>query len=326
MFRKLVWGCALLAAVNLAACGGAISSPNSTLPTRTPLPAPTPVGLETPAPGSIYLGAYPFASRSAEDVLTLESQIGRKLAMDMHYYVWTGNFPGTLEDSDTVAGRLPIESWNCQLSNAQIAAGAGDLLIQTRALALKNFSHPVFVRYFWDVNQPANLLGRGPCYDPATDNPDGTFSASEFILAWQHIRQIFAQEKVTNVIWVWDVAAAGANPTPYYPGDAYVDWVGVDAYDVNGAGFVQTIAPIYTIAATFHKPILIAETGETAAYQPTFFQSAVPALKTQFPLVAGLVYYDAKSSLQDWRILSKAGVAAFATLGSDPYVSAFGSL
>jgi hypothetical protein len=322
----LLHACTLLTVAALAACGGAISSPNSTVtPVRTPLPAPTPVGLETPAAGTIYLGAYAFASRSAQDILTLESQIGRKLAMDMHYYIWTGNFPGTLEDSDITTSRLPIDSWNCQLSDAQVAAGAGDLLIQTRALAIKNFGHPVFLRYLWDMNEPASLLGRGPCYDPSTDNPDGTFSPAEFVLAWQHIRQIFTQEKVTNVIWVWNVAASGVDPTPYYPGDSYVDWVGIDAYDATGAGFAQTIAPIYNVAATFHKPILIAETGEIAVAQPVFFQAAPPALKSQFPLVAGMVYYDAKSSLEDWR-LSSAGIAAFAALGSNPYLSAFGSL
>jgi hypothetical protein len=327
--RTLVAVGALLAAVGLTACGGAISSPAG-LATQTPqpsaLPTPTPVGLETPTAGKIYLGAYAFATKSAAtDVQVLEAQIGRKLAMDMHYDAWTGTFPGPLDASDILAGRLPVDSWNCQLSSAQIVAGAGDPLIKTRALALKSFGHPVFVRYLWDMNLAAGVLRRGPCYDAATDNPDGTFSATEFVLAWQHIRQIFTQEGVNNVVWVWNVAATGVAPAPYYPGDAYVDWVGIDAYDTAGVGFGATIAPIYALAAVYHKPILIGETGATPFDQAAFLQAAVPALQTQFPLVDGLVYYDAVSPFADLT-LSSPGIIEFAALGSQPYVSAFASL
>jgi hypothetical protein len=317
---------ALFAALGVAACGGAVSSPPGT-PVRTPVPTPTPVGLQTPAAGSIYLGAYPFASKSAMDVTTLESQIGRKLAMDMHYYAWTASFPGSADVGDFSAGRLPVDSWNCQLSDAQIVAGAGDLLIETRALAVKSFGHPVFIRYLWDMNEQPSSLQRGSCYDASTDNPDGSLSASEFVLAWQHIRAIFAQEKVTNAIWVWNIASSGVPAAPYYPGDAYVDWVGIDAYDTTAAGFAGTFAPIYAVAAAYHKPILIGETGEAAALQAAFFADAAPALKSQFPLVAGMLYYDARSITGvDWRLTPASGLPAFAALGSNPYFSAFASL
>jgi hypothetical protein len=250
--------------------------------------------------------------------------------MDAHYYSWTASFPGLAEDGDFSAGTLPVDSWNCQLTDAQIVAGAGDLLIQTRANAIKSYGHPVFVRFLWDMNQSPSSLGRGSCYDPATDNPDGSLSASEFVLAWQHMRAIFNAEKVTNAIWVWNIAspATGGLPAaPYYPGNAYVDWVGIDAYDIlggNNGNFAATIAPIYAVAATFGKPILIGETGEDAAKQPAFFAGAVPALKSQFPLVNGMIYYDGRNPVTnvDWR-LSSAGTTAFTTLGADPYFSAF---
>jgi endoglucanase len=307
---------ASLASVAAAGCG---SQGGLTQTTRPPLPTPTPVGLQTPHSGSVYLGAYVSAANGS--IAALETSIGRTFALDMHYDTWTTNFPALTEDGDISVRRIPVNSWNCQPTNAQIAAGDADMLIETRALAIKNFGHAVFLRYLWDMNTPASNLSRGACYDPSTDNADGTFSAPIFVAAWRHMHEIFSQENVTNVIWVWSPSAAGSDPLPYYPGNAYVDWVGFDAYDTTGAGFVSTIAPIYATLAPIGKPILLAETGEAAAAQPAFFQDASTALPAQFPLIDGLIYFDANASAQNWS-LTPAGIGALATLGAEPYFSA----
>ena len=50
---------------------------------------------------------------------------------------------------------------------------------------------------------------------------------------------IFAQGRVTNVIWSWDPShqyqevTAGQGRAPaskWYPGNKYVDWIGLDGY------------------------------------------------------------------------------------------------
>jgi hypothetical protein len=310
---------AVASTLTLSGCGSAGGDGGlGPQPARTPLPTPSPVGLETPTAGEIYLGAYANATHSSSDLTTLESQIGRTLALDMHYDTWTTNFPAGAEDSDLTAGRFPVDSWNCNPTNAQIVAGFADPLIQTRALAIKNYGRPVFLRFLWDMNTATSNLSRGSCYDASRDNSDGTFSASEFVASWQHIRAIFAQEKVTNVVWVWCPSASGSNPIPYYPGDSEVDWVGIDAYDTTGTGFAATISPIYTAMSRFNKPILVAETGELAAEQASFFQNAGTTLQTSFPLIRGFMYYDAVSPTQDWR-LTPAGITGFAALAAEPY-------
>jgi hypothetical protein len=320
---RLKFGRALALALGLGGVLAGCSSGNGAGNVRPPLPTPTPVGLQTPSGNAIYLGIYAAASHSTSDITTLEGQIGRKFAMDMHYDTWTTNFPATDEAGDVAAGRLPINSWNCSPTNAQIAAGDADLLIQTRGLALKSYGRPVFLRYLWDMNAPTATHLRGGCYDPGTDNADGTFSSIEFVAAWQRMHTIFATEHVTNVIWVWSPSAATgtADPTPYYPGDAYVDWVGVDAYDTTGQGFSPTFASIYPTLARFNKPILVGETGEIQSAQPAFFAQAGPALQTQFPMIRGIVYYDATAPGEDWR-LTPSGITALAAFGAEPYVSA----
>jgi beta-mannanase len=64
-------------------------------------------------------------------------------------------------------------------------------------------------------------------------------TASEFIAAWRRVVTIFDQQGATNVEWTWQMTAysfrANSSDARYagrwYPGDAYVDNVGADAYN-----------------------------------------------------------------------------------------------
>jgi hypothetical protein len=320
MLRKFICAAAAAAFVALlTACG---ESPTVSPP--PPLPTPTPVGLQTPQTSGIYLGAY--VPQTAGGIGTLEKSIGRKFALDMHYYGWVGNFPHLSEVADIENGRFSVDSWDCGLSDAQLASGAADMLITTRAQSLKAYGHPVFLRFFWDMNLPSSTVmpysgdSRSSCYDPSTDNADGTFSAAQFVAAWNHVRRIFAQQGATNVIWVWNVAASGANPSAYYPGDAQVDWIGIDAYEDQNASFQTLFAPSYAFAATYKKPILVAETGTSAGNQQNFLTGLPSVLQSQFPLVAGFMYFDGGSFT-----LFPSGITALTADGQNPYMNGFGT-
>ena len=311
---------ALVAA--LTACGGGGSGPgpgNTSAPTNPPAPNVVPSG-------AIYLGAFVNTSGvtppPVTDLTALEAQIGRKLALSLHYNGFYGTFPGAAEAADAAAGRIPIESWNCQYPNSAVAAGNQDTTIRQRADALKAFGKPIFLRYMWEMNKPSSATFRASCYSATTDDPNGVFSPTQFIAAWDHIRAIFAQEGATNVIWVW-CPTAESDPSAYYPGAAEVDWVGFDTYDATNTTFAATFQTAYGYFSNLGKPLLIDETGALAANQPAFFSGAASALETQYPLIKGLVYFDASGSANAWA-LSSPGLAAFATLGADPYFSAMG--
>lgn len=320
MRSSVLVGTLLAAAVLLTACG---EGSGSSIPGGTPFATPTPVGIETPPSGTNYLGVYVAINSPSGTIYTLEKLVGRKFAMNVHYQDWTGLFPSAAESGDLTNGRLPLESWDCGFSNADIVSGAEDPLIVTRAQAIRSFGHPVFMRYMWDMNQVASGT-RTQCYDPATDNSDGTFSASEYVAAWKHIRAIFTQQGVTNVVWVWNVSANGVDPTAYYPGDSQVDWIGIDAFDTTGNGLAATLGPTYALIASHAKPTLVL-TGEGAPGQPAFFQTAPTTLQSQFPLVRSLLYYDGATAPYFFS-LSPSGVNAFTTMGALPFFSGFGSL
>jgi len=299
----------------LTGCGGGGSSPPAQAPHFNGNPPLVPAN-------GIYVGAFVNTGGTTplgQQLTQFEAQIGRTLALSGHYYGWNSTFPTQAESADARAGRIPVISWNCGVSNAQVASGSQDANIVAHAAALKAYGGPVFVRYLWEMNLGATANNRSACYDPATDSPGGVFSPAEFIAAWNHIHSIFVAQGANNVAFLWNPGGGGTNATLYYPGGANVDWVGIDEYDRNSVPFADVYS-LYSALVPYNKPIMIAETGASPTYQPVFFTGAAAVLKTTFPAVKGFMYFDAEGK-DDWR-LSSTGVTAFAAFANDPYLSA----
>jgi hypothetical protein len=335
---------AALCFITLGSCGEAgqygnvagVQSP-SPAPTRTPLSAPVVAGELMPPAGSIYFGAYVDTSgltngATSADVASLEAQLRRTLALDVQFQSFLTNFGDHAALDDFNNGRVPVDAWSCADPDAAIAAGTYDSELVLKANSVRAYGWPVFIRYFWDPNLPATNLSRNACYDPKTDQPNGVFSPAHYIAAWQHIYAIFQQQGATNAVFVWSVNPAGSNPMAYFPGAAYVNWIGLDCYDTADTTFSATFSPAYAMFAPLQKPIMISETGASGATQPAFFSQAAMTLKTQFPMVKAFVYYDGifyGSSLaaqnQDWRVIPEA-FPEFSAFANDPYMAAMYAL
>ena len=95
---------------------------------------------------------------------------------------------------------------------------------------------------------------------------------AKYIAAYRHVHDLFVADGATNVYWVWcplvaDVPAEAWNHwTNYYPGDAYVDWVGLDAYNWGNSSscctwqsFTELVTDLYNDYAG-KKPIILPET------------------------------------------------------------------
>ncbi|HEX8806498.1 MAG TPA: glycosyl hydrolase [Candidatus Aquilonibacter sp.] len=319
---------AALLAIALSACGEGGGLPSSPPTPNPPSGAATsaPTTLLLPPNGSIYLGGYidpeGVVPQRISDLTAFESAIGRHLALSTHYYAFYQAFPGAYEQNDIQNGRIPIDSWDCQPSNASIAAGNQDTAIRARADAIKAFGYPIFLRYMWEMNLPSNPYFRLACYDPATDLPNGQFSPQEYIAAWDRIRAIFAQEKVTNVIWLWNPSGT-TDPATYYPGASEVDWIGFDRYDTTNVTFAQTYQLAYLWLAPYGKPIIVGETGADAATQPAFFAAAAATLHGSYPLIKGYLYFDSGSgnAANSW-VIPASNIPLFAAMAQRPYMSA----
>lgn len=260
-------------------------------------------------------------------VVRLEQQIGRKLDLDQHYYGWTDRFPSGLERWDLANGRIPLVSWGGG-ALGPIVTGASDQMIRTRARSVRALGSPLFIRWAWEMN------GNWSAYDGTHTNAQGaTDGPAMYVRAWRRIHTIFAQEGATNVVWVWCPNASDVPAQPwnhwsrYYPGDAFVDWVAVDAYNWGSSqewsrwsSLSSMIAGVYDDYAA-RKPIMVAETAssEHGGDKAAWLRSVQSSLQSQFPSVAALVYFD-QAKETNWQVdSSSSALKAFRTLAGDRY-------
>jgi hypothetical protein len=260
-------------------------------------------------------------------VSRFETAIGRRLSIDHHYYGWTDSFPTDLERWDVAMGRTPMISWSGTNLDA-ILSGRYDAMIQQRAEDVRAFGAPVFLRWAWEMN------GNWSSDDGSHNSDSGTTDGPQkYVAAWRHIHDIFTAAGATNAVWVWspnatDVPDARWNHwTRYYPGDAYVDWVGIDGYNwgtsrswSSWTSFAHLVRPIYSDYAG-RKPIMVAETGsaEHGGSKAAWFDSIRKVLPRHFPGIAALVYFEANKEV-DWTVHSSAAaLASFRALADSHY-------
>ncbi len=285
-----------------------------------------------PVPSSgAYLGLLSSLPglTNTESIKHRESQFSRTFAIDSRYFDWGDGYPTSSQAWDVAGGRIPMITWWWPQHYSDINDGSQDSLIRARAQAVKAFGSPIFLRPAAEMN--------GDWFDWGGANNDRDTAA--FIKAWRRIHDIFDEEGVHNVSWVWapnsESSPGGWDPSSwnswrnYYPGDAYVDWVGIDGYNwgllPGGDGWLSfgaIMQHVYDDYAT-RKPIMIAETGSTeSGGDKAQWISDMGTWVKAHPAIKAVVYFDRvyTSTGHDWGIdTSTASSNAFAKFAADPY-------
>jgi Glycosyl hydrolase family 26/PASTA domain len=149
-----------------------------------------------------------------------EADAGKKVTFINVGENWA-TFDAASLEATVAEGAIPLVTMGLPqgVTLAEVAEGKQDAQIRAWARAAKAFGYPFLFRPWWEMNGGWYSWGRNP----------------EFVAAWRHFHELVEEEGATNVTWAWVVDAIWADPasdpTPYYPGDEFVDWVGMDAYN-----------------------------------------------------------------------------------------------
>jgi hypothetical protein len=251
------------------------------------------------------------------------------------------NFPITPLEDIRAHGAIPVLSWSSQsvpssvdepdFQLSDVIEGRYDEYIREFATWSRDWGHPFFLRFDWEMNGDWFPWG-----EAANGNQPG-----EFVAAWRHVHDIFAAVGATNVSWVWcpfvDPGQNLRGLASLYPGDAYVDWTGLDGYNwgTNPSSprgwrsFDQLFSRSYgEIAARIApaKPMMLGEVGssEQGGSKAAWIADALARIPTDYPQVRGLVWFDKFDDGMDWPIeTSSSATAAFAAGVRNPlYVGA----
>jgi hypothetical protein len=245
-------------------------------------------------------------------------KLGRTPAIHLAYYDWDADFAGSVTQADLAAGRIPLISWEPHhIDFARIIDGSLDATIRARAKSSKQLGKKFFLDFAAEMNGDEAWNGN---------------NALPYVSAYRHIHDLFVAAGANNVVWAWcpnvtDTNGGNRTTMDYYPGDAYVDWTGVDGYNwgtTNSNGwqtFQQVFQNIYPLLAAKKKPILIGEMSSTEAGgdKAKWIDDIIPALRTTFPLIKAVVWFDINKET-DWRISSSpASEKSFIRMANNPY-------
>lgn len=250
-----------------------------------------------PAPSSTqpirYLGVYQRdISSSYSGVTAFTTATGVRPDVLTYFSSWLEPFQTNFATSAAEHGALPLVQINpYNVSLAAIAAGQYDSYLSAFAEAVRTYSHPVILSFGHEMN--------GNWY-PWAASVNGNTPAS-YVASWRHVHDIFRAAGASNVLWVWAPNAGGPTPiSQVYPGDAYVDIIGMDGYNRgNGITGDQTPSQVFSSLLSSvrslapSKPVLITETGTTerAGNMATWLEQLFAFVHSQVGLI-GVVYSD----------------------------------
>ncbi|TKJ33129.1 glycosyl hydrolase [Blastococcus sp. CCUG 61487] len=238
------------------------------------------------------------------------------------FEAWSRNRPLDPVVAEAVAARgaklsITWEPWDPDVDTARqpeyslgtILAGEHDGYIDLFADSVAVYGRPVTIRLMHEMN--------GNWY-PWSGTVNGN-RVEEFVQAWRYVHDRFVARGVTNVDWLWAPNAVypGSAPlAPYYPGDAYVDAVGVsnynwgddrrDGWNTSWTSFVDLFDPSFAeLRAITSRPIWVSETGSSSSGGvKAEWLAAMLAEVAVRPDVAGVIWFDQvdKARRVDWRI------------------------
>jgi len=235
---------------------------------------------------------------------TFESHAGKKVSI-VH---WGQPF-GALDTNalNLAKGRGAVSLISVDFPVASIVSGSQDAVIDALAQKAKTWGGEILLRPGWEMNGTWYAWGR----------------QSDYVKAWvRYVSRIRAIAPNVKFVWcvnaIWD---GPSDPAPWFPGSAYVDWVGMDGYNKDTPWkspfevFKQTYDRLGVIAPG--KPIMICETGcreaggSKAAWITNLLSTALPK---RFPAVKALVWFNWNivegGERMDWQIESSGSAQA----------------
>jgi Glycosyl hydrolase family 26 len=282
-----------------------------------------------------------------------EASAGKKMAIVHWGQPWQMNgsdmpFQTAYYDNTRQHGSIPLVDWGSwalgggplqpDFRLTTITAGLHDAYIRQWATDAKAWGHPFFLRFDWEMD--------GNWQFPWSAQLNGNTPA-DYILAWRHVHDLFAQVGANNATWVWCPNISGGTTLPYaslYPGDAYVDWTCFDGYNKYdtwlGLNTIFTGSGINWLYDSYHKlltlapnkPIMIGETasleaGDGGAKKAAWITDALTAqLPNHLPAIKAVVWFNWDANSPDSATLpiesSDASIAAFrSAIDSNTYLT-----
>lgn len=312
-----------LAVTTLAAVAAAVTLTTLDAPAAT---AGRPSTGAAPVVQRVVGVAVAGAPTELSEALALSSRTGAAIDQLTFYSAWSrgGDFPAADASRIAATGAVPELTWEPWDPAAgvdqpayaldRIASGAHDAYLKRWATQVRAWGGPLVIRFAHEMNGDWYPWAEG-----VNTNDPGDHAA-----AWRHVVGVFRRAGVTNVTWSWSANVPYPGSTSLaslYPGDAYVDRVGLDGYNWGttqswsvwqsfGDVFGPGVAELQSIST---RPVHVTETAapEGAGGDKAAWIADMWAWLDAHPEVRGVTWFSLLKEA-DWRIdSSEASLAAW---------------
>jgi Glycosyl hydrolase family 26 len=240
---------------------------------ETPAPAaPVEVALPVvnglPTNGAQYFGTSVKAGPTSSAAIdSFTAAVGEAPTVQLLFQAFGDGFDSSAIRQIVAEGRIPMLTWepyDHRTPHEEIypltamAAGEYDEYLRAEAAKFARLGSPLVLRFAHEMNGSWYPWGVAA----------GTNTAADYVAAWRHVHDVVTAAGATNVVWMWSPNLTDAEPditlASVYPGDDYVDWVGLSGYyrqdaDTFASRYTDTLTELDAVAPT--KPIFVAETG-----------------------------------------------------------------
>ncbi len=264
------------------------------------LPATAPAAPYAPPRGQVWNGVT-----AGFDTSDFQSRTGKHPAIWQHFIAWGGSYQYTLDNSRNARARLMLHLGTARgqnlperLSPGEIARGEGDGYLTGLTRDVAALGAPVYLRLMGEMNNCNNAYAAYSC---SGGRRDRDHSAAAFKRAWKRTYLIMHGGDVgvidarlralglppvragartlpePQIAFVWAPMTGGApnipalRPQAYWPGTAWVDWVGTSFYS-RFPNFTGLERFYDDFAAGKRKPFAIAEWAIWGSDAPAFAQ------------------------------------------------------
>jgi beta-mannanase len=208
---------------------------------------------------------------------------------------------------------------------ANIVDGDHDAYIRRFARDARALRSTVIVRFAHEGNGRTFPWGRDSFGN----------DAPTYVAAWRHVHDLFRQVGARNVRFLWSVSKqgcdGGCNPyTPFYPGDAYVDYLGFSSFNWGAlrdewTPMAQGFRPVWKkLTEVSTRPIIAIETASNGegGDKAKWILNGYPNVYTEFPSIVAVMYLNVdlrSSGHPDWRLGSPPeALQAYASIAARP--------
>jgi hypothetical protein len=247
-----------------------------------------------PSANGCYIGCYPGWGVYEDAVTTqgledFEELVGKSVAYSPFSAYWGRNVASRVPldtiDAYGAIAELRLMPWGDPYEPGpqpayaleRILAGDFDEYLSRWADAVRAFGKPMFATFGVEMNGdwfPWSGVYNGAETTTGYSDPNKPDGPERYVDTFHHIVDLFRERGVTNVTWVWQVNNESFpdeewnRAFAYYPGDDYVDWVGVSAYgaltnDDEWRAFDDVFGSVYDDLTVSYpgKPLMLAEWG-----------------------------------------------------------------